>query len=394
MQWTNKTHELDAEADRFLKNSEKYKHIYIFGAGLIGSQIMKTLCTYGILQGFIDNDTTKQKEGYRGFKVYSLEEYLNVRKGIIVVAVGVKNISGIVHQLESVHLLEGEDFIVYTKFCNTVFPIVSVYLFHKSYVNLAQISLTERCTLKCRKCAHGCFAVDNRTAKDLTKEQVYKSADSFFQKVDFIQEFVLIGGEPLLYQELPDVIKYIGERYREQIGIFSITTNGTIIPNKKTLKMCNEYNVLFHISNYSVAIPKIKDRYSELTKQLNDKEIYYTFGSEEKEWMDYGFDYVDRKGNKDELIKVFDNCKTPCREIRENRFYFCVMARSVSENMKFKIGENDYLNLDTLQGEQGKKELLEFSLGYSEKGYLDMCNYCHGSESANYPIPAAEQGNI
>lgn len=391
MQWKNKTHELDLTTEKLLKNPEKYKHIYIFGAGLIGTQIMKTLCAYGILEGFIDNDTTKQKEGYRGFKVHSLEEYLNIRNGIIVVAVGVKNILDIVHQLESVCLLEEEDFIVYTKFCNTVFPIVSVYLFHKSYINLAQISLTERCTLKCKKCAHGCFAVDNRTAKDLTMEQVRKSADSFFRKVDFIQEFVLIGGEPLLYQELPDVIEYIGERYREQIGIFSITTNGTIIPDKKTLKMCKEHNVLFHISNYSAAIPNLKDRHAELTKRLNDEEIEYIFGSEEKQWMDYGFDYVDRKGNKDELMKVFDDCKTPCREVRENRFYFCVMARSVSENMKFEIGENDYLDLDTLQGEQGKRELLEFSLGYSEKGYLDMCNYCHGSESVNYPIPAAEQ---
>lgn len=35
--------------------------------------------------------------------------------------------------------------------------------------------------------------------------------------------------------------------------------------------------------------------------------------------------------------------------------------------------------------------LLEFNLGYSEKGYLDMCHRCHGIDAVNYPIPIAEQ---
>lgn len=30
-------------------------------------------------------------------------------------------------------------------------------------------------------------------------------------------------------------------------------------------------------------------------------------------------------------------------------------------------------------------------MGYSEKGYLDMCRYCHGADCYNYLIPAAQQ---
>ena len=190
---------------------------------------------------------------------------------------------------------------------------------------------------------------------------------------------------------LPDVIEYIGKRYRKSIGTFSITTNGTIIPNQEILKKCREYNVIFHISNYGGTIPKLRGTYVKLIKILDEEMVNYTYGKEESEWMDYGFDYVNRNAKKDELIEVFDKCKTPCREIRENRFYFCVMARSVAENMGFNVGKEDYLDLEALKGEQGKKEFLEFNLGYSEKGYLDMCNYCHGADSRNYPIPAAEQ---
>jgi hypothetical protein len=38
-----------------------------------------------------------------------------------------------------------------------------------------------------------------------------------------------------------------------------------------------------------------------------------------------------------------------------------------------------------------KKELMEFNMGYSEKGFLDMCRRCNGADDLNYKIPVAEQ---
>lgn len=391
MKWNKKGHEFDAVAERLLEDQEKYEHIYVFGAGLIGARLVVLMQSYGILAGFIDNDIQKQHSGYKGFPVYSLEECRKQRKGFIIIAASDQNITDITKQLEKAGLSEENDFLPYTRFFHVVFPIISVYLFHKVYVEIAQISLTERCTLKCRKCAHGCFAVDNSRSVDLTIEQVYKSADSFFGKVDFIYEFVLIGGEPLLYGHLADSIRYIGERYRKQIGIFSITTNGTVLPDDETLKLCREYGVMFRISNYSATMPKLKDIYQKLINLLVENKVAYVLGAEEKEWMDYGFDYVNRNADAAELISVFDACNTPCREVRENKYYFCVMARSVSDNMGFGVGKDDYLDLDALTGENAQRELLEFNFGYSEKGYVDMCNYCHGADSKKYPIPVAEQ---
>ena len=195
----------------------------------------------------------------------------------------------------------------------------------------------------------------------------------------------------MLYKKLEQAICYIGENYRNQIGIYSITTNGTIVPGEDVLLACRKYDVLFRISNYSLQIPRLRDSYQRLMDALEQYEIAYILGKEETEWKDYGFDYLDRKAGEEELIKVFDGCKTPCREIRENKFYYCVMARSVSDNLEFHVGEEDYLDLDKLDGGNYKKELLEYTLGYSEKGYLDMCNHCNGAEAAKYSIPAAEQ---
>lgn len=78
------------------------------------------------------------------------------------------------------------------------------------------------------------------------------------KKSDLINEFVLIGWEPFLYKKLPDIIEYIGKKYRNQINIFSITTNGTITPKRDVLEMCKKYHVLIRISNYSEQIKRLK----------------------------------------------------------------------------------------------------------------------------------------
>ena len=67
------------------------------------------------------------------------------------------------------------------------------------------------------------------------------------------------------------------------------------------------------------------------------------------------------------------------------------MARSVSDNLNFHVGEQDYLDFSKLGETEYKKEVLEYSMGYSDKGYLDMCRYCNGAEAKDKSIPVAEQ---
>lgn len=391
MKWIKKGYELEQYIDIFAKNNNY--QIYLFGYGQLGMLLAETLYCNNLLAGIIDNNLKKQGQILYGHKITSFEEYLNnidTNNSYIIIAASKKNEKIIGKQLEENGLLHSKDYFYYEEFLYRVLPILMLSKYNKSFVSLAQISLTERCTLKCKKCAHACYAVSNN-AEDLALSEVYKSAASFFAKVDYIQEFVLIGGEPLLYKQLAEVIEYIGSKYRNQINIFSITTNGTIVPSKEVLELSQKYQILFRISNYTNELPKLKKHHEKLLKALQNYNISYILGNPETEWMDYGFEYVNRGCSEEELIKVFSSCNTPCREIRGNKYYYCVMARTVSDNLGFDIGQDDYLDLDKLTGENYKKELLEFNLGYSEKGYLDMCRHCHGKDAKNYPIPAAEQ---
>lgn len=370
--------------NNFQKNIDR---IFIFGAGILGGELQLILSSFFEVKGYIDNDESKQEHLYREKKVYSLYQYMKeFESGLIIIAVSDMYYKDIKEQLEKNNKIENIDFYNYSYFMNEVLPIIVFYRFNMIYVNLLQLSLTERCTLKCRKCAHACYNVSHE-AEDFEIDDVKRTMDTCFSQIDRIGEFVLIGGEPFLYHDLADVIEYIGKKYRDRMGIFSITTNGTLIPSDKLMEQCKRYNILVRISNYSKAIPNLKKRYEELCAKLKLNGVSYILGDEEHEWIDYGFGSYDR-GESCNLRAVFDKCKTPCREIRGSRLYYCVMARSVSDNLNLGIGQDDYLDLNDIRD---RKELLDFQLGYLKKGYLDMCRYCRGNEAAMFPIPAAEQ---
>lgn len=389
MKWKNKGCEFDELAKKYIDIFElKNSCIYIFGAGLWGEKYAPVFEYYNCFGGYIDNDRKKQLSGVNGRKVFSLHTYIkNIKEGIIVIAVDNKNIPFIENQLKAEGLKNRVDFWVYQDFVQSMFPILSFYVYNSLYVDFVQICLTERCTLRCIDCAHGCFAVGSNSC-DMDLDMAKKSADYLFSKADFINEFVLIGGEPFLYNNLVELIPYIGERYRNKMMMYSITTNGTIVPDEIILQLCKKYEITIHISNYSETIEHLRENYVRLSECLKQHEIAYTISAPEQQWMDYGFKSVDRGGIG--LMEVFDRCKTPCREIRGSKYYYCVMARSVSENLEFNVGREDYLELADLN-ENEKKIFLEFNLGYSKKGYLDMCNYCNGADAIHYPIPAAVQ---
>jgi hypothetical protein len=359
----------------------------IFGCGKIGLDLYPLVREYGLFGGFIDNDTEKQKEGYRGEPVWSVKEYLsNNRNSFIVIAVSNTLTGEIRSELESYGLRYHKDFIYVNEYLNTVFPLISFYKYNRLFVELSQICITERCTLKCVKCAHACNYV-SKNGKDMPIDMVKKSADIFFSYVDIVKEFVLIGGEPFLYKKLDEAIEYIGKRYRKKMIMFSITTNGTILPNNHLIELIKKYGVTLRISDYSYTIPSLKAAYDKLYNIINSID-YIVLDSEKEPWFDYGFGEVDNGTDEEKLRAVFKNCSTPCREIRGSKYYYCVMARSVAVNTGRDTGLDEYLALDR---DMEREELLGYGMGYIPNGYLSMCRYCRGADMYDHPIRAAVQ---
>ncbi|WP_044936434.1 radical SAM protein [Pseudobutyrivibrio sp. LB2011] len=379
--------ELRIKFDQISKYIPKERKVAIFGCGKLGEELYPVLIRYDLFGGFIDNDKGKQESGYLGEKVDSLEDFLKKEsRPYIVITATKQNTKAIDQQLEKNGLKAEQDFTDWEHFLKHILPLISYFRNEKIFVNLAQICVTERCTLRCEACAHACNKV-SREAEDMSFESIKKSADSFFKNVDIVKEFVLIGGEPFLYKDLSNAIEYIGENYREKIIMFSITTNGTITPDDAVIDLIKKYNVTVRISDYSYTLPNLKKNYEKILDKLRGIKTVVLDTSKDQ-WFDYGFFEVDNGQNEEVLRKIFKTCNTPCREIRENKYYYCVMARSVSENSGKTIGLDEYLDMDTVQD---KEDVLAFELGLVENGYLSMCRYCRGAEAEKYLIPAAIQ---
>jgi len=62
---------------------------YIFGAGMLGREMLIVLNKYGCMASFIDNNTDKQGIKIEGFDVISLDQYLQLRDWQIIVAVSI-----------------------------------------------------------------------------------------------------------------------------------------------------------------------------------------------------------------------------------------------------------------------------------------------------------------
>ncbi len=385
MKWKNKGKELDQYGKNVCAIFDQHSGIYVFGAGFIGSRIRRMLNNFKLFSGFADNNTDKQKNGFENETVYAIEEVVK-KKGFIVIAGTDIHITEMGIQLKELGLEENQDFVAYTEFETKWFPVLIYYKFNMLYTNLAQICVTERCTLKCKNCAHACHLVDIKS-NDMPIEKAKESADAFFAAFDHVGEFVLIGGEPFLYAHLDEIIAYIGERYISKIDLFTITTNGTILPKASTIDLCKKYGVTIRVSDYSNSIPKLEKQYKRLYEALKEIDCVIWETDKEDSWFDYGFfDVLIEDPQK--IQKNFDTCKVTCREVNGNKYYYCVMAHTVAQNSGMNIGEDDYFSLD---GKINRKELLEFEVGYSEKGYLDMCGRCRGKAASNYLIPAAEQ---
>ena len=91
------------------------------------------------------------------------------------------------------------------------------YKFFKIRVPIVlSISITSRCNLKCTYCYS---EEDNRNARDVSPEEIFKTIDEFYNLGTRV--VMLQGGEPLIHKNLDDIVNYI----KTKKMYCSITTN-------------------------------------------------------------------------------------------------------------------------------------------------------------------------
>lgn len=369
MKWSNRTHEFEYLREYIMRNK-----IYIFGAGEYGAYFYKNINPEQVI-GFIDNSKEKQEEGYLGKSVFALEKVSKEFDSLFVIATS----DIYFHEIRSQLLAQGfnEAHIISYKLYLHLFYY---YVKNELIIHQVSVSVTQKCTLNCKNCSIMTTYLPEK--KDYMLESLKQDLDVFFALVDYVGKFGIVGGEPFLYPDLAEYLKYIAKYQDRIIYKAEIVTNGTIVPSEEVLRLCKQYNIEISISDYTVTLPRLENNINRLIEELEKYEIPYILNKADT-WVDFGYNYVNKADVSEELMtRFFDLCHTPCRLLRDGKLYYCGNSTFAIDANLNSFDEDNELDLDKLSQED-KMAAIEFDEGYNYRGYLNMCRHCNGMETMN-----------
>lgn len=252
-----------------------------------------------------------------------------------------------------------------------------IFLHHLDFVT------TEKCTLKCRDCAHLNQYYIHPADVDL--DSSIAALDRMFMCIDYLSEIRILGGEPLINRECWKVVQYISQQ--PKCGQAVIYTNGTVLPDKKTLQCIKEGMAVLHVSNYGVRTEVINKNLA-FYRENNCKLYNDVFDT----WLDLG-GIEKRDYEEDALQRIFDKCQMrKCLNFHGTKMYSCSriggllncgLLEDPAENR-----EDEWVDFSGEINPIEKREELKYLL--NRKKPFESCRHCNGYFDAG-KVPAGIQ---
>lgn len=241
--------------------------------------------------------------------------------------------------------------------------------FEKDELNIPQIEfcLTTQCSLKCKDCCALMPQFNQKGHIKMSVDEFKTTLNQLLENVNSIRKLIILGGEPLLRSELPDLLEYAASK--DKVHHIAIVSNGTMIPNQKLIEVLKKYNkIIFYMSNYlgnSDIEPILKyDKIKELLKQNGLK---YQMMESWSWFKECGF--AKNKLPEETAIHNYNTChRTKCLQTLDRKIDICSKAFS-GRNLGL-VDTKDYIDLDQT------KNLKEDLINFYRKDMIDACEYC------------------
>lgn len=364
---------------------ENIIEIIPFGYGRIGRRVIKKLKENFKIPFIIDNNPEWQNHKSEDI-IKTLDQASNQieNRKIVVLTTELPYIA-IKKLLEEKGYIENKDFCILSRF------IGEWYMRYKNQLCISKIDtiITSRCTLSCPHCAMYISKCKNKL--DYPIKDLCKNFDIVFSTVDYVMEYSLFGGEPLIYKDLLKLIRYLMDNYGNRIGRLVLISNGKADLSEELLCTLKEYDVMIAISNY------IYYDYSKIQKklinQLDAKTIEYSY-NDELIWKDMGYPDKPAKIPDREAKKHFKNCGHSTFCINNGILYFCDAMFGAEVNTGYKTREDDVVDIqkyvEVYGIEKTKKRMFQYIMGdINELGCPSFCQQCKGVGADNTDIITA-----
>ena len=350
-----------------------------FGVGRIGRRVIPSLMEEFDIPFLIDNGCCE--ESVYGLNVLNLKQavtYLREKNLKVVVTTVFYSYKKIKQEMESLGFIENRDFCILERFAEEW----NLRWRNKCVLSKIDTVITSRCTLRCKNC--NLFISHAPIQRDIDLKRLKKNFDIFFDSVDYVYEYTLLGGEPLLHKSIVEIISYLGDRYGKRIGRINLISNGTVIPSNDVIDILKKYHVTIHISDYTCSVD-----YKEILEKLQKKFLtnaieYYVIPN--NTWKDVIYP---REGfQTDNPRRHMLLCGHSTHSVADGRLYWCDPAFAAECFMGFVSKEEDSLDMEANKRNYSKYEatlnIIKYLLGdVNARGYMSICEKCAGVGSDN-----------
>lgn len=356
-----------------------------FGVGRIGRRVIPTLLEEFDIPFLIDNGSYTEK--IYGLDVLNLNQavtYLKEGHLKVVVTTVFYSYEKIKQEMIEQGFIENRDFCIFERFAEEW----NLRWKNKCVLSKIDTIITSRCTLKCKNC--NLFIGHICKQYDIGVRDLKYNFDVFFDSVDYVYEYTLLGGEPFMYRDLAEIITYLGERYGKNIGKINLISNGTIIPGDDVIRILKKYHVMVHLSDYTHSVhyekvlKKVEDRFAR------EKIEYYVIPN--NVWKDVR--YPKNTYHTDDPKAHMLLCGHSTHSVANGKLYWCDPAFAAECFLGFQSDQDDALDLAENKRNYSKYDatlnIINYLLGnVNEKGYMRICEKCAGVGKDNRNIVTA-----
>lgn len=375
-------------------------NIVIYGAGFQGLLSAFLLKKQGVkVTCFADRDQEKRKKPYFGLPVISPEEmYSNYRNALIIVTpyvlepiyrTFIKDGLNAVTPYSLFLDFESDDFDslpeipewyrpesldfnvdMFLRRCNN--------LIGKQYVGMFDLSVSQKCTLRCRECTS--LMPYYEKPRDYSLEEVLDYCEKVLKNRLF-HHIYLEGGEPFIWKDMPILLNRLVQR--EELFNVTLITNGTVVPSEKLMEALQNPKVLIRISDYGNQSREKEN----LIRIFDERGIRYKVQLQKWSKMSEFYPKSDEeyRDNISSCCKLGDN-GTP--HIADGKMFVCPIQANLHNTGIFVSSPADYIDLRQEDNETMQAKIDVF---LRAKHIPEVCRYCNGRGYSSVIVPPAEQ---
>lgn len=360
--------------------------VVLYGYGTVGKSCLGKIKNDFNVSFIIDRNAEALSKLTDGIPVYKPDDGIPRAKGHkIVVMTGGRAYLDIAEFLKSAGLVEFKDF------CGIEYLITWWYWDVKDMNCVMELhsALTMDCTLKCKNC--NMFVPFYKDKVSYEIDRIKDEIGRLFMYVDYLFCFTMLGGEPFLYEGIGELVRYIGDVYKDRIGTIKIITNGTVVPKPDVVDILSRYKVFVSISDYTGCVSYQK-KLEEVEKTFDRSGVNYIVTRQDK-WLAFGFPETPARIGKGECAAHMRECSPIFHGYNDKKVFYCHVSWSAEKIGRYVLQEKDFVDLETLPL-SSRHVIAEHCLGEIRDGYVSFCQLCGGCgrDNRNEVVPGEQLG--